>query len=106
MPAVTALDAHLAEFNAKWDTEVKITLLGENERRAKARLDASTGAGAYQVLYIDEANLAEYVSAGWVHPLADVVPAEYDLADFAPIWPMSHLRAAFSISRPSWVAAM
>ena len=59
MPAVTALDAHLAEFNAKWDTEVKITLLGENERRAKARLDASTGAGAYQVLYIDEANLAE-----------------------------------------------
>lgn len=82
MPAVTALDAHLAEFNAKWDTEVKITLLGENERRAKARLDASTGAGAYQVLYIDEANLAEYVSAGWVHPLADVVPAEYDLADF------------------------
>lgn len=82
MPAVTALDAHLAEFNAKWGTEVKITLLGENERRAKARLDASTGAGAYQVVYIDEANLAEYASAGWVYPLADVVPAEYDLADF------------------------
>lgn len=82
MPAVTALDAHLAEFNARWDTEVKITLLGENERRAKARLDASTGAGSYQVLYIDEANLAEYVSAGWVHPIADVVPAAYDIADF------------------------
>lgn len=82
MPAVTALDAHLAEFNAKWGTEVKITLLGENERRAKARLDASTGAGSYQVLYIDEANLAEYAEAGWVYPLADVVPAEYDLADF------------------------
>ena len=58
MPAVTSLDDHLAEFNAKWDTEVKITLLGENERRAKARLDTSTGAGTYQVLYIDEANLA------------------------------------------------
>lgn len=82
MPAVTALDAHLAEFNAKWGTEVKVSLLGENERRAKARLDTSTGAGAYQVLYIDEANLAEYASAGWVYPLADVVPAEYDLADF------------------------
>lgn len=82
MPAVTALDSHLAEFNAKWGTEVKITLLGENERRAKSRLDASTGAGAYQVLYIDEANLAEYASAGWVYPLADVVPADYDLADF------------------------
>ncbi|PZQ50704.1 MAG: sugar ABC transporter substrate-binding protein [Rhodovulum sulfidophilum] len=82
MPAVTALDSHLGEFNEKWGTEVKITLLGENERRAKARLDASTGAGAYQVLYIDEANLAEYVSSGWIYPLADVVPAEYDLADF------------------------
>ncbi|SPF81720.1 ABC transporter substrate-binding protein [Pseudoprimorskyibacter insulae] len=82
MPAVTALDAHLAEFNDKWDTEVKITLLGENERRAKSRLDASTGAGSYQVIYIDEANLAEYVEAGWVHPLADVVPDTYDLGDF------------------------
>lgn len=82
MPAVTALDAHLAEFNKKWGTAVKITLLGENERRAKARLDVSTGAGSYQVIYMDEANLAEYVNAGWVHPLADVVPAEYDLKDF------------------------
>lgn len=82
MPAVTALDQYLPEFNAKWDTEVRITLLGENERRAKARLDASTGAGSYQVIYIDEANLAEYVSADWIHPLADVVPAEYDLSDF------------------------
>lgn len=82
MPAVTALDAHLAEFNDRWDTEVKITLLGENERRAKSRLDASTGAGAYQVIYIDEANLAEYVDAGWVYPLGDVVPDTYDLGDF------------------------
>lgn len=82
MPAVTALDDHLAEFNAKWDTEVQITMLGENERRAKSRLDASTGAGAYHVIYIDEANLAEYVDAGWVHPLSDVVPADYQLDDF------------------------
>lgn len=82
MPAVTALDEHLGEFNGKWDTEVKITLLGENERRAKSRLDTSTGAGSYHVLYIDEANLAEYVSASWVYPLADVVPDSYDIADF------------------------
>jgi multiple sugar transport system substrate-binding protein len=82
MPAVTALNAHLADFNDKWDTEVRITMLGENERRAKARLDASTGAGSYQVVYIDEANLAEYVSADWIYPLTDVVPTGYDLADF------------------------
>ncbi|MCP1199588.1 sugar ABC transporter substrate-binding protein [Notoacmeibacter sp. MSK16QG-6] len=82
MPAVTALDEHLGEFNEKWGTEVKITLLGENERRAKSRLDASTGAGSYHVIYIDEANLAEYVSADWVYPLAEVVPKEYDISDF------------------------
>ncbi len=82
MPAVTALDAQLAEFNGKWGTKVKITLLGENERRAKSRLDVSTGAGAYQVIYIDEANLAEYASSKWVYPLADIVPADYDIKDF------------------------
>lgn len=82
MPAATALDPHLSEFNEKWDTEVKITFLGENERRAKSRLDNSTGAGSYQVVYIDEANVAEYAASDWAYPIAEVVPAEYDLADF------------------------
>ena len=45
-------------------------------------LDVSTGAGAYQVIYVDEANIAEYVASKWAYPIADVVPAEYDLADF------------------------
>lgn len=82
MPSVTELDKYVGEFNDKWKTTVKINLLGENERRAKARLDASTGAGAYQVLYVDEANTPEYASAGWLYPLADVLPEEYDIADF------------------------
>jgi multiple sugar transport system substrate-binding protein len=82
MPSVTELDKYLGEFNSKWQTTVKINLLGENERRAKARLDASTGAGSYQVLYVDEANTPEYAAAGWLYPLADVLPAEYDIKDF------------------------
>ncbi len=82
MPSVTELDKYVGEFNKKWQTTVKINLLGENERRAKARLDASTGAGAYQVLYVDEANTPEYATAGWIYPLTDVLPAEYDIADF------------------------
>lgn len=82
MPSVTELDKYVGEFNDKWKTTVKINLLGENERRAKARLDASTGAGAYQVLYVDEANTPEYASAGWLYPLAEVLPEEYDIADF------------------------
>ena len=79
MPSVTELDKYLGEFNAKWKTAVKINLLGENERRAKARLDASTGAGAYQVYYVDEANTPEYATAGWVYPLKDVLPTQVDL---------------------------
>lgn len=82
MPSVTNLDKYLGEFNSKWQTTVKVNLLGENERRAKARLDASTGAGSYQVLYVDEANIAEYATAGWVYPLTDVLPADYDIADY------------------------
>ncbi|MGV0819380.1 ABC transporter substrate-binding protein [Martelella sp. AMO21009] len=82
MPSVTELDKYLGEFNEKWKTTVKINLLGENERRAKARLDASTGAGAYQVYYVDEANTPEYASAGWIYPLAEVLPTEYDMSDF------------------------
>lgn len=82
MPSVTELDKYVGEFNAKWRTTVKINLLGENERRAKARLDASTGAGAYQVYYVDEANTPEYATAGWLYPLTDVLPKDYDIADF------------------------
>lgn len=82
MPAVTHLDKYVDEFNQKWSTKVKINLLGENERRAKSRLDASTGAGSYQVLYVDEANIAEFASAGWVYPISDVIPKEYEISDF------------------------
>ena len=82
VPSVQHAEKYLDEFNAKWETEVKITYLGENERRAKSRLDASTGAGAYHIYYIDEANVAEFASSNWIHPLAEALPAEYDIADF------------------------
>lgn len=82
MPSVLDLQKYLPEFDKKWNTTVKINLLGENERRAKARLDLSTGAGAYQVVYVDEAATPEYAAAGWLYPIADVIPASYDIADF------------------------
>lgn len=82
MPAVTHLDKYMDEFNDKWKIKVKVNLLGENERRAKSRLDASTGAGSYQVIYVDEANIAEFASAGWVYPVSEILPKEYDIEDF------------------------
>ncbi len=59
IPTIPFLDSQKAEFEKKWSTKVDIQQFGENERRAKSRLDASQGAGAYQVYYIDEANVAE-----------------------------------------------
>ena len=76
------LDSQKAEFEKKWNTKVDIQQFGENERRAKSRLDASQGAGAYQVYYIDEANVAEYAANKWALPLLDLMPKDWDWDDF------------------------
>lgn len=82
IPTIPFLDGQKAEFEKAWGTKVDIQQFGENERRAKSRLDASQGAGAYQVYYIDEANVAEYASSKWVLPLLDLMPKDWDWNDF------------------------
>ncbi len=98
MPSVTELDKYLGEFNAKWKTTVKINLLGENERRAKARLDASTGAAAYQVYYVDEANTPEYATAGWLYRSPMFCPRTMTSPTSARTLAMSRPSRARSIS--------
>ncbi|MCD6318511.1 sugar ABC transporter substrate-binding protein [Candidatus Aerophobetes bacterium] len=75
-------EKYLPEFEAKTGMKVEIINFGEQDRRAKSRLDASTRAGSYQVYYLDEANVAEFAAAGWVLPLLDYYPDEYDFHDF------------------------
>ena len=82
IPTIPFLDSQKGEFEKKWNTKVEIQQFGENDRRAKARLDASQGTGAYQVYYIDEANVAEYAAAKWVLPLLDYTPKDWDWNDF------------------------
>lgn len=82
IPTVEFLQTVKSEFEEKWQTSVEFTVLGENERRSRSRLDASTGAGSYQVYYVDEANVSEFASAGWILPLVDLYPAEADYDDF------------------------
>ena len=72
IPTIPFLDSQKGEFEKKWNTKVEIQQFGENDRRAKSRLDASQGTGAYQVYYIDEANVAEYAASKWVLPLLDL----------------------------------
>lgn len=82
IPTIPFLDSQKGEFEKKWNTKVEIQQFGENDRRAKSRLDASQGTGAYQVYYIDEANVAEYADSKWVFPLLDYTPKDWDWNDF------------------------
>ena len=81
IPTIPFLDSQKGEFEKKWATKVEIQQFGENDRRAKSRLDASQGTGAYQVYYIDEANVAEYAASKWVLPLLDYMPKDCDWND-------------------------
>ena len=82
MPSIEIIEKHKGEFESKWKTKVDIVQYGENDRRSRSRLDASSGASAYQVYYIDEANVAEFASSGWVLPLLDYLPKSYDYDGF------------------------
>ncbi|NUS70481.1 MAG: sugar ABC transporter substrate-binding protein [Ensifer adhaerens] len=81
---LTLLEDYKSEFEKlSGGASFEIDYLNENDRRAKTKADAST-IGKYNVYYIDEANVALFASAGWVAPLTDYYPAEYDYADFDP----------------------
>ena len=81
---LTVMEKSLADYQKRTGTRVEISYFGENDRRAKSRLDASTKAGSYQVYYVDEANVAEFASAGWIVPLLKYFPKEADYEDFLP----------------------
>jgi len=73
----------LPEFTRKENIDVVIHYLAENERRAKERMDASTGAGQYQVYYLDDANVAQFGANKWALPIKDYYPKERDFAGFS-----------------------
>ena len=80
---LTLLEDYVDEFEALSGVPFQIDYLNEGDRRAKSQADAST-IGKYNVYYVDEANLALFASSGWIAPLMDHYPAEYDYADFDP----------------------
>lgn len=80
---LTLLEQYKDEFQKLSGADFQIDYLNENDRRAKSRADAST-VGNYNVYYVDEANVALFSSSGWIVPLPDYYPADYDYADFDP----------------------
>ncbi|WP_438750050.1 ABC transporter substrate-binding protein [Pararhizobium sp. O133] len=81
---LTLLENYKDEFTKlSGGADFQIDYLNENDRRAKTKADAST-IGKYNVYYIDEANVALFASSGWVAPLLDYYPKDYDYTDFDP----------------------
>lgn len=80
---LSLLELNTEEFKQLSGTTFEIDYLNENDRRAKSKADAST-VGNYNVYYVDEANVALFAASGWIVPLMDYYPAEYDFADFDP----------------------
>ena len=78
---LTTTESFVSEFEELSGVSFQIDYLNENDRRAKSRADASV-IGTYNVYYVDEANLAQFASAGWIAPLLDHYPEEYDFNDF------------------------
>lgn len=80
---IALLEKYTNEFKALSGASFQVDYLNEGDRRAKSQADAST-IGKYNVYYVDEANLALFASSGWIAPLMDHYPAEYDYVDFDP----------------------
>jgi multiple sugar transport system substrate-binding protein len=80
---LTLLEKSVDEFKTLSGAPFEIDYLNENDRRAKSQADAST-IGKYNVYNVDEANVALFASSGWLVPLMDHYPAEYDYNDFDP----------------------
>lgn len=78
---LTLLEEYADEFEALSGAPFQIDYLNEGDRRSKSQADAST-IGKYNVYYIDEANLALFASSGWIVPLMDYYPEDYDYSDF------------------------
>ena len=79
--ALTMLEEQKADFKSLSGVDFAIDYLNEGDRRAKSQADAST-TGRYNVYYVDEANLALFASSGWLVPLLDHYPADFDFDDF------------------------
>lgn len=95
---LTLLEDYVDEFEELSGAGFEISYLNENDRRAKSQADAST-VGSFDVYYVDEANLALFASSGWIVPLDDFYPTEYDYDDFD-----AGMRAAATYDSKQWFA--
>ncbi|WP_309085671.1 sugar ABC transporter substrate-binding protein [Chelativorans sp.] len=90
MPQYAPLWAQIPEFEQQYGIKVNLEEASFDQMREKSLLDMSQGTGRYDIFTVDVMWLAEYVSAGYLHPLTQYVKdpeltaADYDVDDFLP----------------------
>jgi ABC-type glycerol-3-phosphate transport system substrate-binding protein len=84
LPCTQMIAERLPEFESETGMKVNWIFMPETDRRAKIRLDASTGAGTYQIFGIDIMYIPEFAEAGWIVPIKKYLTSDYDFEDILP----------------------
>ncbi|MEM3872928.1 MAG: sugar ABC transporter substrate-binding protein [Nitrososphaeria archaeon] len=84
LPCTQMVAERLPEFEKQTGIKVDWIFMPETDRRAKIRLDATTGAGTYQIFGIDIMYIPEFAEAKWIVPIKKYLDADYDFDDILP----------------------
>ncbi|NMB13191.1 MAG: sugar ABC transporter substrate-binding protein [Firmicutes bacterium] len=84
LPETDYIMERVSEFKESTGVEVQFVIFPELELRQKQILDATTGAGAYDVLALDGGYVPEFAAADWIVPLNDYVDPKWDVKDILP----------------------
>jgi len=83
-PLQKVITKYTPEFEKMKGIRVRYVYYPSAELRSKVRLDAALGTGEFNVVYLTEANIPEHAHAGWIVPIREYYPEEYDFEDFIP----------------------
>jgi len=78
----------IPEFTEKTGINVEANLLEFGEMVQTEKMDFVAGAGAWDVVAVDQPSLGEYVTSGWIYPLTEFIEnkdlPDANVADFIP----------------------
>ena len=83
LPETDFIVSKLAEFKMMTGINVQIVTYPEQQLREREVIDASTGAGAYDVIAIDSVFIPEFAKAGWITPLEPYLDPSYNVEDIS-----------------------
>jgi multiple sugar transport system substrate-binding protein len=83
-PLQKVISSFVEEFEEQNNVQVEFVYFPSAELRSRIRMDASLGTGAFNVIYITEASIAEHADNEWIVPIEDYYDTDGDFDDFVP----------------------